>query len=127
MSNIRASLAVIAATVALSGCQSNEQVLAGSQQEAIGVATKRAQFELMPSGSGTAELLLAPVRFLVSLARRFKIDAKQERTQHCDDDRRTNGAEDVGHRVSNGHCIKELLGFFSRKREPVDSVRRKAH
>ena len=54
MPNIRAGLAVIAATVAISGCQSNQQILAGSQQEAVGVATKRAQFEFnCPQATGS--------------------------------------------------------------------------
>ena len=54
MPQIRIGLAVIAATIALSGCQSDQQLLAQSQQEAIGVATKRAQFEFScPQATGS--------------------------------------------------------------------------
>ena len=54
MNNIRACLAVVAATVAVSGCQSNEQILQGSQQEALGVATQRGQFEFnCPQATGS--------------------------------------------------------------------------
>jgi hypothetical protein len=54
MSNIRVGLAVIAATIGISGCQSDQQLLAGSQAEAIGVATKRGQFEFScPQATGT--------------------------------------------------------------------------
>ena len=50
---IRACLAVVTVAFAVSGCQSSSQVLAGSQQEAIGVATKRAQFEFnCPQATG---------------------------------------------------------------------------
>ncbi len=54
MTIIRARFAIIAIALAAAGCQSNSQVLAGSQQEAIGVATKRAQFEFnCPQATGT--------------------------------------------------------------------------
>lgn len=54
MLNIRACAAMITAAVAISGCQSDQQLLAGSQAEAIGVATKRAQFEFScPQATGT--------------------------------------------------------------------------
>ena len=54
MTNIRACIAVIAAAFAVSACQNTQQALAQSQQEAIGVATKRAQFEFScPQATGT--------------------------------------------------------------------------
>ena len=54
MINIRACLAVVVAAVAASGCQSNSQILAASQPQALEVATKRAQFELnCPQATGS--------------------------------------------------------------------------
>lgn len=54
MINIRARIAVVAVAVAASGCQSNQQVLAASQAQALEVATKRAQFEFnCPQATGS--------------------------------------------------------------------------
>ncbi len=54
MSYVRACFAVLTVALTVTGCQSNQQVLAGSQQEAIGVATKRAQFEFnCPQATGS--------------------------------------------------------------------------
>ena len=54
MSTIRACLAVVVAAFAVSACQTDQQALAQSQQQAIDVATKRGQFEFScPQATGT--------------------------------------------------------------------------
>jgi len=53
MSTIRACLAVVVAAFAVSACQTDQQALAQSQQQAIDVATKRGQFEFScPQATG---------------------------------------------------------------------------
>ena len=53
MSAIRACLAVVIAAFAVSACQTDQQALAQSQQQAIDVATKRGQFEFScPQATG---------------------------------------------------------------------------
>jgi hypothetical protein len=54
MNNLRACLALVTAAFAIAGCQSDQQVLAGSQPQALDVAVKRGQFELnCPAATGS--------------------------------------------------------------------------
>ena len=54
MNMVPARLALVGIAFALAGCQSDQQVLAGAQQEAIDLATKRGQFELnCPAATGS--------------------------------------------------------------------------
>lgn len=54
MIRARDCFSVLIVAFAVAGCQSNQQVLAGSQQEAIGVATTRAKFEFnCPQATGS--------------------------------------------------------------------------
>jgi hypothetical protein len=54
MNNLRTRLALITVAFAVAGCQSNQQVLAGSQSQAMDVAVKRGQFELnCPAATGS--------------------------------------------------------------------------
>ncbi len=54
MKNLRTRLALITVAFAVAGCQSDQQALASSQSEAMGVAVKRGQFELnCPAATGS--------------------------------------------------------------------------
>ena len=57
---------VLLAFAALSACQSNQQILAGSQQQAIQVAVSRGQFEMnCPQATGTvlsSEVVQPPIQ-----------------------------------------------------------------
>jgi hypothetical protein len=54
MNNLRTRLALVAVAFVVAGCQSDQQVLAGSQSQAIDVAVKRGQFELnCPAATGS--------------------------------------------------------------------------
>ena len=83
--------------------------------------------ELVPRSAGTAQLLLAAVLLLISLARRFEIDAEQGRAKQGEDDRGSDGAEDICDRISDGHAVEDFLGLFRRQPEPVDGVGRQTH
>ena len=102
----------------LHGLADNQSVISDAE---------RPQLELMPSGTGTADLLLAPVLLLVKFAGGFKIDTKQCRPDQCDDDGRADRAEDIRDRVGDRHRIKEVLGFFRREAQAVDRVGGKTH
>lgn len=54
MNKLHARLALITVAFAVAGCQSDQQVLASTQSEALGVAVKRGQFELnCPAATGS--------------------------------------------------------------------------
>ena len=54
MKNVFACVAAMIAVFVISGCQSDAQVLAGTQQSALNVAVKRGQFELnCPQATGS--------------------------------------------------------------------------
>ena len=86
-----------------------------------------AQLELVPGRAGTARFLLAPMLFLVALARRLEIDAEQGRAEQRENECGSDRAENVGDGVGDRHRVQELLGFLRRQAEAVDRVGRKAH
>ena len=89
---------------------------------------ERAQLELMPGGTGTADLLLAAVLLLVTLCRPLRDRCRAAAgPMQRDDDRGADRAEDIGDGVGDRHRIEELLGLFRRKAEAVDRVGRKTH
>jgi hypothetical protein len=92
----------------LSGTRPGREPLAHHQ--AVLSNAKCAQLELVPGRAGAAGLLLAAVLLFVALARGFEIDAEQRRPEQGQDDRRANGAENVGHGISDRHGIQQLFG-----------------
>ncbi|HET6474086.1 MAG TPA: hypothetical protein VFG38_19770 [Pseudomonadales bacterium] len=65
MKMLRAPVAVLAVAIALSACQSNQQILAGSQAQAMQVAVNRGQFEMnCPQATGSvlsSEVVQPPI------------------------------------------------------------------
>ena len=68
MKFLRAPVAIIVFAVALSACQSNQQILAGPQPQALQTAVSRGQFEMnCPQATGSvlsSEVVQAPVGVL---------------------------------------------------------------
>ena len=81
----------------------------------------------VPGGAGAAHLLGAALLGLVILGGGDKIDAEQPRADQGDHDRRADGAEQVGHRVRDGHRVDQSLGLIGRHAQLVDGVGREAH
>ena len=83
-----------------------------------------AQLELVPAAArlflraGFAHLLF------ITLAFGGEVDAQQRRADLGEQDGRTDGAEDVGHRVGDGHGVEQLLGLSGWLPEPIDGIGR---